>query len=169
MKTIGTLAAGAIALSMVAATPAAAQSYRDYRDRDRTSSSDVLIGAAIGAVAGAALGNGDGRYIAGGALAGAAVAAANDGDRYDYRRGDCSYYRDGVCWRNQGHWEREHGINSRDYRNQGYNSAYGYGQRYQDGRTYDGRYYRDGRFWRNHGEWRSYQNHNRDYRYERRW
>lgn len=166
MKTIGTLAAGAIALTMVAATPAAAQSYRDYRDRDRSDSSDVLIGAAIGAVAGAALGNGDGAYIAGGALAGAAIAAANDGDRYDYRRGDCGYYRDGYCWRNRGHWEREHGINSRDYRSYGYGD---YGRRYQDGRSYNGRYYRDGRFWRNHGEWRSYQNRNRDYRYERRW
>ena len=167
-KTLTTLAAAGAALTMVAATPAAAQSYRDYRDRDRTSSSDVLVGAAIGAVAGAALGNGDGAYIAGGALAGAAIAAANDGDR-NYRRGDCGYYRDGYCWRNQGHWEREHGINSRDYRDYGYNSGYGYGDRYQDGRTYRQGYYRDGRFWRNHGEWRSYQNRNRDYRYERRW
>jgi hypothetical protein len=169
--TLSTLAVGAAALTLVAATPAAAQSYRDYRDRDRSSSSssDVLIGAAIGAVAGAALGNGDGAYIAGGALAGAALAASNDRD-------DCGYWRDGRCWRNQGHWEREHGINSRDYRDYGYNTGYDsrYGDygRYQDGRTYDGRYYRDGRFWRNHGEWRSYQNRqnrDRDYRYERRW
>lgn len=177
MKTFTTLAAGAavLALTVGAAAPAAAQSYRDYRDRDRSSSSDVLVGAAIGAMAGAALGNGDGAYIAGGALAGAALAAANDGDRRD----DCGYWRDGRCWRNQGHWEREHGINSRDYRDYGYNNGYGYGDygryqdnRYQDGRSYDGRYYRDGRFWRNQGEWRAYQNRqnrDRDYRYERRW
>ena len=172
MKTLTTLAVGA-ALTLAAATPAAAQSYRDYRDRDRSSSSDVLIGAAIGAVAGAALGNGDGAYIAGGALAGAALAASGDRD-------DCGFYRDGRCWRNQGHWEREHGINSRDYRDYGYNSGYGYNNdyryngygdsgRYQEGRSYDGRYYRDGRFWRSQGEWRSYQNRDRDYRYDRRW
>ncbi len=29
-------------------------------------------------------------------------------------RVDCDYYRDGRCWRNRGHWERENGINSRD-------------------------------------------------------
>lgn len=151
MKTFTTLAVGAAALALTAgaAAPAAAQSYRDYRDRDRSSSSDVLVGAAL--------------------------AAANDGDRRD----DCGYWRDGRCWRNQGHWEREHGINSRDYRDYGYNNGYGYGDygryqdnRYQDGRTYDGRYYRDGRFWRSQGEWRSYQNRqnrDRDYRYERRW
>ena len=147
MKTIATLAAGAIALTMVAATPAAAQSYRDHRDRDRSDSSDVLIGAALGAVAGAALGNGDGAYIAGGALAGAAIAASGDNDRYDsrygYRRGDCSYYRGGRCWRNQGHWEREHGINSRDYDRR---------HDRRDDRRYDRRY-----------------DERRDYRYERRW
>lgn len=136
MKTLTTLAAGAVAMTMVAATPAAAQSYRDYRDRDRSDSSDVLIGAAIGAVAGAALGNGDGAYIAGGALAGAALAASNN------NRDDCGYYRGGRCYRNQGHWEREHGINSRDY---------------------DRRYDRRDRYERR------YDRRDRDYRYERRW
>ena len=75
-------------------------------------------------------------------------------------RQDCDYWRDGRCWRNRGHWEREHGINSRD----GY-----YNGRYQ-GRDNDRGYYRDGRYWRNHGEWRSHQNRrDRDYRYDRRW
>ena len=46
--------------------------------------------------------------IAGGAVAGAALGASSGGD-------DCGYYRGGRCYRNQGHWEREHGINSRDY------------------------------------------------------
>ncbi len=158
------VAVGAMALALMA-SPADAQSRYDDRDRsDRTS--DALIGAAVGAVAGALIGNGDGTYIAGGALAGAAVGlSSNDSD-------DCAYYRGGRCYRNQGHWEREHGINSRE-------SGYGYrydddrsnGQRYQEGRTYQGRgYYRDGRFWRNHGQGRSSQNHrDRDYRYDRRW
>lgn len=33
---------------------------------------------------------------------------------YGSYRSDCDYYRDGRCWRNRGHWERENGINSRD-------------------------------------------------------
>ncbi|HRL25601.1 MAG TPA: hypothetical protein PLT84_12495, partial [Brevundimonas diminuta] len=77
---------------------------------------------------------------------------------------DCGYYRGGRCYRNQGHWEREHGINSRD----GYYNRYD--SRYGDRYSRDGRYYRDGRYWRNHGEWRSHQNRrDRDYRYDRRW
>ena len=73
---------------------------------------------------------------------------------------------DGRCYRNLGHWEREHGINSRD----GYYGDRQYNGRYVEGRTYAGRgYYRDGRFWRNHGQWRSAQNRDRDYRYDRRW
>ena len=157
--------AGAMALTLMAAGPADAQSRYDDRDRGDDRTGDALLGAVVGALAGALIGNGDGPYVAGGALAGAAVGlSSNNGD-------DCSYYRGGRCYRNQGHWEREHGINSRE-------SGYGYrydddrygGQRYQDGRTYQGRgYYRDGRFWRNHGEWRSQQNRNRDYRYDRRW
>ena len=31
------------------------------------------------------------------------------------RGSGCEYYRGGRCYRTQGHWEREHGINSRDY------------------------------------------------------
>ena len=128
---------GAIGLTLAAATPADAQSrYRDRGDdNDRTE--DVLIGAAVGALAGALIGNGDGTYVAGGALAGAALGAtAGDDD-------DCNYYRGGRCYRNQGHWEREHGINSRDY-----NSRYRYDRDYRrrDDRRYD-----------------------RDYRYDRRW
>ena len=171
MKTLSktSLTATAVvgALGLMAATPAAAQSYRDHNDNDQTEK--ALIGAAVGAIAGAMLGNGDGTYIAGGALDGAAVGAAA-GSNND----DCAYYRGGRCYRNQGHWEREHGINSRDY-----DSRYQYGydigrydnNRYVEGRTYQGRgYYRDGRFWRNHGDWRSSQNRrDRDYRYDRRW
>ncbi|HUH24590.1 MAG TPA: hypothetical protein VLZ51_11065 [Brevundimonas sp.] len=158
MKTISKIGVGVIApalvMTMLAATPAAAQNYRD-RDRDNTGR-DAVLGAVVGGVAGALIGQGDGRYIAGGALAGAALGAvASDNDR-----DNCDYYRGGRCYRNQGHWEREHGINSRD----GY-----YNGRYQ-GRDNDRGYYRDGRYWRNHGEWRSHQNRrDRDYRYDRRW
>ena len=154
MKTISKIGVGAVALTMLAASPVAAQNYRD-RDRDNTGR-DAVLGAVVGGVAGALIGQGDGRYIAGGALAGAALGAvASDNDR-----DNCDYYRGGRCYRNQGHWEREHGINSRD----GY-----YNGRYQ-GRDNDRGYYRDGRYWRNHGEWRSHQNRrDRDYRYDRRW
>ena len=154
MKTISKIGVGAVALTMLAVTPAAAQNYRD-RDRDNTGR-DAVLGAVVGGVAGALIGQGDGRYIAGGALAGAALGAvASDNDR-----DNCDYYRGGRCYRNQGHWEREHGINSRN----GY-----YNGRYQ-GRDNDRGYYRDGRYWRNHGEWRSHQNRrDRDYRYDRRW
>lgn len=152
-------AAAPLAALMLTAAPAAAQDWRHDRDRDRNDSTrDALLGAAVGAVAGAVIGQGDGTYILGGALAGAAVGATG-GD-------DCGYQRDGRCWRNQGHWEREHGIDRNRYGQQ-----YGYDQRYVDDRSYQGRgYYRDGRFWRNHGEWRSSQNRrDRDYRYDRRW
>jgi len=140
-KTLGLGAAAAMGLALTA-TPAAAQSY----------GGDPLLGAIVRGVL--AVSGDNGRY--------------GYGDGY-YRGSDCQYYRDGRCWRNQGHWEREHGINSRDP-----NYRYGYGAyagAYVDGRTYAGRgYYRDGRFWRNHGEWRSWQNHrDRDYRYDRRW
>ena len=152
MKTISKIGVGAVALTMLAASPVAAQNYRD-RDRDNTGR-DAVLGAVVGGVAGALIGQGDGRYIAGGALAGAALGAvASDNDR-----DNCDYYRGGRCYRNQGHWEREHGINSRD--------RY-YNDRYERN---DGRYYRDGRYWRNQGEWRSHQNRrDRDYRYDRRW
>ena len=125
---------GAMALGLAVTSPAAAQSRYD-RDRDDDRTEDALIGAAVGAVAGALIGNGDAAYIAGGALAGAAVGAASGGD-------DCGYYRGGRCYRNQGHWEREHGINSRD----GYNR--------REMRRYDRYERRDER---------------RDWRYDRRW
>jgi hypothetical protein len=139
LKNVGAGAAAALAMGLVSATPAAAQSY-----------GDPLIDAAVRAVLGVS--SQDDRYY---------------GQQGTYRGPDCEYYRDGRCYRNLGHWEREHGINSRD-RSYGYNNGYG---AYVEGRTYSGRgYYRDGRFWRNHGEWRSYQNHReRDYRYDRRW
>lgn len=140
MKTLSKIAfaapaaVGAMALTLAAATPADAQSrYRDQnRGNDRTE--DVLIGAVVGGLAGALIGNGDGTYIAGGALAGAALGATASNSN------DCGYYRGGRCYRNQGHWEREHGINSRDY-----DSRYRY-ERRDDRRRYD-----------------------RDYRYDRRW
>ena len=139
MKTISKIGVGAIALTMLATTPAAAQSYRD-RDRDNTGR-DAVLGAVVGGVAGAIIGQGDGRYVAGGALAGAALGAASN------RGSGCEYYRGGRCYRNQGHWEREHGIDR---------SRSGYDYRY-DGRRYDSRYDR-----------RDYRN-DRDYRYDRRW
>lgn len=121
---------GALALTLFAAGPADAQSrHRDSRD-DNTR--DVVVGAAVGALAGALLGHGDSRYVAGGALAGAAVGAGSNN-----RNGDCGYYRDGRCYRNQGHWEREHGVNSRD----------GYGQRRDRRDDRNNRDYRYDRRW----------------------
>ena len=137
MKTLSKIGIGAVALTMLASTPAAAQNYRD-RDRDNTGR-DAVVGAVVGGLAGAIMGQGDGRYVAGGALAGAALGAASSD-----RGGDCNYYRGGRCYRNQGHWEREHGINRKDGR---YN--YSYDRR-------DSRYDRRG-------------DYRRDYRYDRRW
>ena len=138
MKTLSKIGIGAVALTMLASTPAAAQNYRD-RDRDNTGR-DAVIGAVVGGLAGAVMGQGDGRYVAGGALAGAALGAASSD-----RGGDCDYYRGGRCYRNQGHWEREHGINSKD-------------------RYYNGRYERGPRYDR-----RDRHDNRRDYRYDRRW
>ncbi|WP_313445491.1 hypothetical protein [Brevundimonas sp.] len=136
LKITAVAAAPVVALSLMAA-PASAQS----RDRDNTGR-NALIGAAVGGLAGAIYGNGDGSYIAGGALAGAALGAVASN-----RGSGCEYYRGGQCYRNQGHWEREHGIDR---------SRSGYDYRY-DSRRYDSRYDR-----------RDYRN-NRDYRYDRRW
>lgn len=128
------------ALTLMTAAPAEAQSYRDRNDNN--TGRDAIVGAVVGGLAGALLGNGDGTYIAGGALAGAALGAASSNNS-----DDCGYYRGGRCYRNQGHWEREHGINSRDPR---------WEQR-QDRRDYR----RDRREER--------RDDRRDYRYERRW
>jgi hypothetical protein len=139
LKTVAAGAAVALAAG-VAASPAAAQSYGDPL-------LDTLVRGVLG------VSTQDNRYYGQGT----------------YRGADCEYYRDGRCYRNLGHWEREHGINSRTgYNGYGYNNGY---NAYVEGRSYAGRgYYRDGRFWRNQGEWRSYQNHrDRDYRYDRRW
>ena len=171
---------GSMALGLAAAGPADAQSRYRTHDNDRDQTGDVLIGAAIGALAGALIGNGDGTYVAGGALAGAAIGAtAGSGD-------DCSYYRGGQCYRNQGHWEREHGID----RNRGYGNSYGnYGNDYGYGnnRGYDRaprrsancNYYRGGVCYRNQGHWerehgidrndRNQRYDRRDYRYDRRY
>ena len=154
MKTFSKIAATAfvplMAAMVMAASPADAQSrYRDH-DRGRDDSArNALIGAAVGGLAGALYGNGDGNYIAGGALAGAALGAVASN-----RGSGCEYYRGGRCYRNQGHWEREHGINSRDY---GYDYRYGGRQDYRDYRDYR----RDQRYDR--------RNYDRDYRYDRRW
>ena len=138
LKITAVAAAPVVALTLMAA-PASAQSYRD---RDDNSAENALIGAAVGGLAGALYGNGDGRYIAGGALAGAALGAvASD------RGSGCEYYRGGRCYRNQGHWEREHGINSRDSR---------WEQR------------RDYREWRRDRR-EDRRDYRRDYRYDRRW
>ena len=136
----GALAAGVVALSLAAAAPASAQSRGD-------TGRDAILGAVVGGLAGALIGNGDGTYIAGGALAGAALGATASN-----RGSGCEYYRSGQCYRNQGHWEREHGID----RSNGYSYSY------------DRRDTRAG--YRNYGQYRSAQNHrNRDYRYDRRW
>ena len=131
LKITAVAAAPVVALTMMAA-PASAQSYRD-RDRDDNSAQNALIGAAVGGLAGALLGNGDGTYIAGGALAGAALGAVATN-----RGSGCEYYRGGRCYRNQGHWEREHGIDR---------SRSGYDYRYED-RRYNSRHdYRYDRRW----------------------
>ena len=136
MKTFRLIAASAAVLALTAvALPATAQNYgRGYDRHDRNDRGDavagLVVGALVGGIAGSVIGGGDDRYVAGGALAGAALgaAAASDGDRRGYRsyggsgygsggggyRADCDYWRDGRCWRNRGHWERENGINSRD-------------------------------------------------------
>lgn len=152
MKTLSKIAlvspalVGAMAVSLMAAGPADAQSRHRDRDRDRNDrTEDVLIGTAIGALAGAIIGDGDGSYVAGGALAGAAIGAGSNNG------GDCDYYRGGRCYRNQGHWEREHGINSRD--------RYDRYDRRDDRR--DRRDYRRDR--------RDDRRDDRDYRYDRRW
>ncbi len=132
MKTFSTIAVGIVALTLLAASPSAAQN----RDRDDTGR-NAILGAVVGGIAGAAIGQGDGTYIAGGALAGAALGASASN-----RGSGCEYYRGGRCYRNQGHWEREHGINSRD----GYNRREI--RRYERGERRDQR---------------------RDYRYDRRW
>ena len=135
----------ALALTMMAANPADAQSrYRDNDRRDDNTAQNAILGAVVGGLAGALIGNGDGTYVAGGALAGAALGATASN-----RGSGCEYYRGGRCYRNQGHWEREHGINSRQ---SGYN--YSYDNRYSSGR-YDPRHDR--------------RDDRRDYRHERRW
>ncbi|WP_420470560.1 hypothetical protein [Brevundimonas sp. FT23042] len=140
MKTLSKFAVATPALvgavTLMAAAPASAQSYRDRND-DNTGR-NAVVGAVVGGLAGALLGNGDGTYVVGGALAGAALGAASGNSRDD----DCGYYRGGRCYRNQGHWEREHGINSRD-------------PRWEQRRDYRD-YRRDDR-------------RDRDYRYDRRW
>lgn len=138
LKTVSAGAGAALAIGLATATPASAQAY-----------GDPLVDTIVRGV----------------------LAVSGQDNRYGYGQGtyrgpDCQYYRDGRCYRNQGHWEREHGIDRS--RSHGYGDGYGV---YVEGRTYSGRgYYRDGRFWRNHGQWRSYQNHrDREYRYDRRW
>jgi len=137
MKTLSKIGVAAIAPALaltLMASPASAQRYNDRND----SGKDAIVGALVGGLAGAIIGNGDGRYVAGGALAGAAVGVASSDSR-----SDCNYYRGGRCYRNQGHWEREHGINSRDYRYD--RPSYGYNSGRHNARP------------------------NRDYRYDRRW
>lgn len=137
MKTLSKIGVAAIAPALAMTLMASPASAQRYHDRDRDNGKDAVIGAVVGGLAGAIIGNGDGRYVAGGALAGAVAGAASSDSR-----GDCNYYRGGRCYRNQGHWEREHGINSRDYR--------AYDRR--DRGYYNGRY-----------------SDRRDYRYDRRW
>ncbi len=90
MTRIPRLAAASAALVLV--LPAGAALAGD-RDDDRAR--NALIGAGIGAIAGAMLGDGDTTYVIGGAVAGAAVgyAATSDDDRrrYDDRRYNARY------------------------------------------------------------------------------
>lgn len=120
-----------LALTLAAAAPAEAQSRyyggQNPYDQRRDNGGDVVAGVVIGAIAGGLL---------------ASAASNNDND--------CGYYRDGRCWRNQGHWEREHGINSR----YGYNDRRDYRYDRRDDR-------RDRRYDR--------RDDRRDYRYDRRW
>lgn len=143
LKITAAVAAPLVAMSLMA-VPASAQSYRDRDRGDDNTGRNALIGAAVGGLAGAIYGNGDGRYIAGGALGGAAIGAVASSSN---RGSGCEYYRGGQCYRNQGHWEREHGINSRD-------------SRYEQRRDYRD-YRRDQRYDR--------RDDRRDYRYDRRW
>ena len=115
-----------LALALTSAMPAEAQS-RYYDQRRSDNSSDIFVGLAIGALAGALI----------------ASAASDDDDQY--RRSGCALYRDGRCYRNQGHWERDNGINSRDG-------------------AYDRDYRQEGREYR-----RDRRDDRRDYRYDRRW
>jgi hypothetical protein len=174
---------GALAVSLLAAAPADAQSRYRTQDRDRgDQTGDVLIGAAIGALAGALIGQGDGSYVAGGALAGAALGAASNSGG-----GDCDYYRGGQCYRNQGHWEREHGIDRSNSYGNGYGNSYGNAYGYNGNRGYDRAsgqsadcsYYRSGTCYRNQGHWerehginsrdRNQRTDRRDYRYDGRY
>lgn len=151
----------ALAIGLMAATPADAQNrYRDQDRRDDTAK-NAILGAVVGGLAGAIIGNGDGSYVAGGALAGAALGASASN-----RGSGCEYFRGGRCYRNLGHWEREHGINSRDY-GYGYSyDGYGYDSHYNPGRQ-DRRY--DRRDDRRDSRRDNRRDDRRDYRYERRW
>ena len=121
------------AMTLMAAVPAEAQS----RDRDNTGR-NAILGAVVGGIAGAAIGIGEAPYVAGRAHPGAAPGTSASSNRGN----DCGYYRGGQCYRNQGHWEREHGINSRD-------------PRWEQRRDYR--------------EHRRNERRDRDYRYDRRW
>lgn len=129
---------GAAAITLMSASPADAQSYRD---RDNNTGRDAIVGAVVGGLAGALIGQGDGSYIAGGALAGAALGAVSSNSN----NADCGYNRGGYCYRNQGHWESQRGIS-------------------RDPRWEQRRDYREHRYDR-----RDNRRDNRDYRYDRRW
>lgn len=109
----------ALALTLLASAPASAQSYRDYRDHDDDRGEDVLIGAAVGALAGAFIGDGDGRYVVGGAIAGAALGATanrDDRDRCDYRGNRCYRYDNDRYGYGYGYDRRDYRYDRRDYR-----------------------------------------------------
>lgn len=119
MKTLSKIGVAAIAPALaltLIASPASAQRYHD-RDRDN-SGRDAVVGALVGGLAGAIIGNGDSRYVAGGAVAGAAVGLATSSND------KCDYYRGGRCYRSQGHWEREHRDYRYDRRDDGYRGSY---------------------------------------------
>lgn len=125
MKTLSKIGVAAIAPALALTLMASPASAQRYHDRDRDTGRDAVVGAVVGGLAGALIGNGDGRYIAGGALAGAAVGAvsSSSNDR-------CDYYRAGRCYRSQGHWQRENRgpryERHRDYRDSRYHNRRDY-------------------------------------------
>ncbi len=117
--------AAAVAVGLALTVSAGQAAAGDRYGRKDNTGERALIGAGIGAVAGALLSDGDGGATVAGAAAGALVGAATaDNDRRHYRRG-YSY--------------REPRYNS-GYRYRGYDRDYRYDRRYYGGGRYDSRY-----------------------------
>lgn len=112
MKILKSLALGGFAMAILAATPAAAQN--GYYNQDRHDGGrNIVIGAAVGALAGAAIASGGDRHRSYGAQPG----------YYGYQGG---YYDNRRTYGNGGYYGRPYG-------NPGY---YGGGPRYSDRNHY---------------------------------